>query len=379
MPASVGTTVTSVRAARLLDELGPAAEAALDAALGGRGRGRAALERRRDGASPEERRRWVELERRAFSAEADPAALEELALLRARLREQNGALDAAVAGLAAPAGPAVAQGRVGRATASGWDETGRDETGRDGTGRDGTGRDEIGRDETGRDETGRVRTGRDGTGRDETGRDGTGRDETGRDETGRDETGRDESGRGEPGRDAPPGWGERSGTTGGDDADFRDSVPPRPRRLLGVIAALVAVLGLAALGAAASVALAPRPSLEVFTEPWDVPDDVATRPLSTLASLRVFHWGPTRYLGSIAGVDYFATLSLDSFSAAELADESVCLYGLARSDGDVVVTDCAATADFVATGMTLSPDDYHGDAGGAGVAWGPTGGIRSAG
>ena len=132
-------------------------------------------------------------------------------------------------------------------------------------------------------------------------------------------------------------------------------------------------------GTAASVALAPRPSLEVFTEPWAVPDDVATRPLSTLASLRVFHWGPTRYLGSVAGVDYFATLSLDSFSAAELADESVCLYGLARSDGDVVVTDCAATADFIASGMTLSPDDYQGDAGGTGISWGPTGGIRSAG
>ncbi|PPH04265.1 hypothetical protein [Rathayibacter sp. AY1H3] len=296
MPASVGTAVTPARAARLLDELDPATEAALDAALGGRGRGRAALQRRRDGASPEERRQRAALERRAFSAEADPAALAELALLRAQLREREEALDAAVAGLAASVGPAAAQGRIGRGTASG--RTGGDETGE---------------------------------------------------------------------------------TTGGDDADSRTSTTPRPRRRLGVIAALVAVLGLAALGTAASVALAPRPSLEVFTEPWAVPDDVATRPLSTLASLRVFHWGPTRYLGSIAGVDYFATLSLDSFSAAELADESVCLYGLARSDGDVVVTDCAATADFVASGMTLSPDDYQGDAGGAGVAWGPTGGIRSAG
>lgn len=296
MPASVGIAVTPARAARLLDDLDPATEAALDAALGGRGRGRAALQRRRDGASPEERRQRAALERRAFSAEADPAALEELALLRAQLREREEALDAAVAGLAAPVGPAAAQGRIGRGTAS--DRTGGDETGE---------------------------------------------------------------------------------TTGGDDADSRTSATPRPRRRLGVIAALVAVLGLAALGTAASVALAPRPSLEVFTEPWAVPDDVATRPLSTLASLRVFHWGPTRYLGSIAGVDYFATLSLDSFSAAELADESVCLYGLARSDGDVVVTDCAATADFVASGMTLSPDDYQGDAGGTGVAWGPTGGIRSAG
>ncbi|PPG30323.1 hypothetical protein [Rathayibacter sp. AY2B9] len=296
MPASVGTAVTPARAARLLDELDPATEEALDAALGGRGRGRAALQRRRDGASPEERRQRAALERRAFSAEADPAALEELALLRAQLREREEALDAAVAGLAAPVGPAAAQGRIGRGTAS--DRTGGDETGE---------------------------------------------------------------------------------TTGGDDADSRTSATPRPRRRLGVIAALVAVLGLAALGTAASVALAPRPSLEVFTEPWAVPDDVATRPLSTLASLRVFHWGPTRYLGSIAGVDYFATLSLDSFSAAELADESVCLYGLARSDGDVVVTDCAATADFIASGMTLSPDDYQGDAGGTGVAWGPTGGIRSAG
>lgn len=296
MPASVGTAVTPARAARLLDELDPATEEALDAALGGRGRGRAALQRRRDGASPEERRQRAALERRAFSAEADPAALEELALLRARLREREEALDAAVAGLAASVGPAAAQGRIGRGTASG--RTGGDETGE---------------------------------------------------------------------------------TTGGDDADSRTSATPRPRRRLGVIAALVAVLGLAALGTAASVALAPRPSLEVFTEPWAVPDDVATRPLSTLASLRVFHWGPTRYLGSIAGVDYFATLSLDSFSAAELADESVCLYGLARSDGDVVVTDCAATADFIASGMTLSPDDYQGDAGGTGVAWGPTGGIRSAG
>ncbi|PPG19847.1 hypothetical protein C5C74_05030 [Rathayibacter sp. AY1E8] len=296
MPASVGTAVTPARAARLLDELDAATEAALDVALGGRGRGRAALQRRRDGASPEERRQRAALERRAFSAEADPAALEELALLRAQLREREEALDAAVAGLAASVGPAAAEGRIGRGTASG--RTGGDETGE---------------------------------------------------------------------------------TTGGDDADSRTSVTPRPRRRLGVIAALVAVLGLAALGTAASVALAPRPSLEVFTEPWAVPDDVATRPLSTLASLRVFHWGPTRYLGSIAGVDYFATLSLDSFSAAELADESVCLYGLARSDGDVVVTDCAATADFVASGMALSPDDYQGDAGGAGVAWGPTGGIRSAG
>ncbi|PPH19072.1 hypothetical protein C5C99_12305 [Rathayibacter sp. AY1C4] len=296
MPASVGTAVTPARAARLLDELDPATEAALDAALGGRGRGRAALQRRRDGASPEERRQRAALERRAFSAEADPAALAELALLRAQLREREEALDAAVAGLAASVGPAAAQGRIGRGTASG--RTGGDETGE---------------------------------------------------------------------------------TTGADDADSRTSATPRPRRRLGVIAALVAVLGLAALGTAASVALAPRPSLEVFTEPWAVPDDVATRPLSTLASLRVFHWGPTRYLGSIAGVDYFATLSLDSFSAAELADESVCLYGLARSDGDVVVTDCAATADFVASGMTLSPDDYQGDAGGTGVAWGPTGGIRSAG
>ncbi|PPH40765.1 hypothetical protein C5D09_17005 [Rathayibacter sp. AY1C9] len=296
MPASVGIAVTPARAARLLDDLDPATEAALDAALGGRGRGRAALQRRRDGASPEERRQRAALERRAFSAEADPAALEELALLRAQLREREEALDAAVAGLAAPAGPAAAQGRIGRGTASG--RTGGDETGE---------------------------------------------------------------------------------TTGGDDSDSRTSATPRPRRRLGVIAALVAVLGLAALGTAASVALAPRPSLEVFTEPWAVPDDVATRPLSTLASLRVFHWGPTRYLGSIAGVDYFATLSLDSFSAAELADESVCLYGLARSDGDVVVTDCAATGDFIASGMTLSPDDYQGDAGGAGVAWGPTGGIRSAG
>ncbi|PPI10536.1 hypothetical protein C5D04_14125, partial [Rathayibacter sp. AY1D2] len=285
MPASVGTAVTPARAARLLDELDPATEEALDAALGGRGRGRAALQRRRDGASPEERRQRAALERRAFSAEADPAALEELALLRARLREREEALDAAVAGLAASVGPAAAQGRIGRGTASG--RTGGDETGE---------------------------------------------------------------------------------TTGGDDADSRTSATPRPRRRLGVIAALVAVLGLAALGTAASVALAPRPSLEVFTEPWAVPDDVATRPLSTLASLRVFHWGPTRYLGSIAGVDYFATLSLDSFSAAELADESVCLYGLARSDGDVVVTDCAATADFIASGMTLSPDDYQGDAGGTGVA-----------
>ncbi|PPH01250.1 hypothetical protein C5C44_14210 [Rathayibacter sp. AY1F6] len=324
MPASVGTAVTPARAARLLDELDPATEAALDAALGGRGRGRAALQRRRDGASPEERRQRAALERRAFSAEADPAALEELALLRAQRREREEALDAAVAGLAAPAGPAAARGRIGRGTASD--------------------------------------------------RGGTRRDRTGWDETGRDEVGRDETG-----RDAAPGWGERSETTGGDDADSRTSATPRPRRRLGVIAALVAVLGLAALGTAASVALAPRPSLEVFTEPWAVPDDVATRPLSTLASLRVFHWGPTRYLGSIAGVDYFATLSLDSFSAAELADESVCLYGLARSDGDVVVTDCAATADFVASGMTLSPDDYQGDAGGTGVAWGPTGGIRSAG
>ncbi|WP_181028847.1 hypothetical protein [Rathayibacter sp. AY1A4] len=296
MPASVGTAVTPARAARLLDELDPATEAALDAALGGRGRGRAALQRRRDGASPQERRQRAALERRAFSAEADPAALEELARLRAQLREREEALDAAVAGLAASVGPAAAQGRIGRGTASG---------------------------------------------------------------------------RG--------GGDERSDTTGGADADSRASATPRPRRRLGVIAALVAVLGLAALGTAASVALAPRPSLEVFTEPWAVPDDVATRPLSTLASLRVFHWGPTRYLGSIAGVDYFATLSLDSFSAAELADESVCLYGLARSDGDVVVTDCAATADFVASGMTLSPDDYQGDAGGTGVAWGPTGGIRSAG
>lgn len=296
MPASVGTAVTPARAATLLDELDPATEEALDAALGGRGRGRAALQRRRDGASPEERRQRAALERRAFSAEADPAALEELALLRAQRREREEALDAAVAGLAASVGPAAAQGRIGRETAS--DRTGGDETGE---------------------------------------------------------------------------------TTGGDDADSRTSATPRPRRRLGVIAALVAVLGLAALGTAASVALAPRPSLEVFTEPWAVPDDVATRPLSTLASLRVFHWGPTRYLGSIAGVDYFATLSLDSFSAAELADESVCLYGLARSDGDVVVTDCAATADFVASGMTLSPDDYQGDAGGTGVAWGPTGGIRSAG
>ncbi|PPH27415.1 hypothetical protein [Rathayibacter sp. AY1F9] len=296
MPASVGIAVTPARAARLLDELDPATEAALDAALGGRGRGRAALQRRRDGASPEERRQRAALERRAFSAEADPAALEELALLRAQRREREEALDAAVAGLAASVGPAAAQGRIGRGTASG--RTGGDETGE---------------------------------------------------------------------------------TTGGDDADSRTSATPRPRRRLEVIAALVAVLGLAALGTAASVALAPRPSLEVFTEPWAVPDDVATRPLSTLASLRVFHWGPTRYLGSIAGVDYFATLSLDSFSAAELADESVCLYGLARSDGDVVVTDCAATADFVASGMTLSPDDYQGDAGGTGVAWGPTGGIRSAG
>ncbi|QHF21812.1 hypothetical protein GTU71_13850 [Rathayibacter sp. VKM Ac-2762] len=295
MPASVGIAVTPPRAARLLDDLDPATEAALDAALGGRGRGRAALQRRRDGASPEERRQRAALERRAFSAEADPA-LEELALLRAQLREREEALDAAVAGLAASVGPAAAQGRIGRGTTSG--RTGGDETGE---------------------------------------------------------------------------------TTGGDDADSRTSATPRPRRRLGVIAALVAVLGLAALGTAASVALAPRPSLEVFTEPWAVPDDVATRPLSTLASLRVFHWGPTRYLGSIAGVDYFATLSLDSFSAAELADESVCLYGLARSDGDVVVTDCAATADFVASGMTLSPDDYQGDAGGTGVAWGPTGGIRSAG
>jgi hypothetical protein len=296
VPASVGTAVTPARAARLLDELDPATEEALDAALGGRGRGRAALQRRRDGASPEERRQRAALERRAFSAEADPAALEELALLRAQRREREEALDAAVAGLAASVGPAAAQGRIGRGTAS--DRTGGDETGE---------------------------------------------------------------------------------TTGGDDADSRTSATPRPRRRLGVIAALVAVLGLAALGTAASVALAPHPSLEVFTEPWAVPDDVATRPLSTLASLRVFHWGPTRYLGSIAGVDYFATLSLDSFSAAELADESVCLYGLARSDGDVVVTDCAATADFVASGMTLSPDDYQGDAGGTGVAWGPTGGIRSAG
>ncbi|PPF54156.1 hypothetical protein C5C55_12220 [Rathayibacter sp. AY1C2] len=296
MPASVGIAVTPARAARLLDELDPATEEALDAALGGRGRGRAALQRSRDGASPEERRQRAALERRAFSAEADPAALEELALLRAQRREREEALDAAVAGLAAPVGPAAAQGRIGRGTASG--RTGGDETGE---------------------------------------------------------------------------------TTGADDADSRTSTTPRPRRRLGVIAALVAVLGLAALGTAASVALAPRPSLEVFTEPWAVPDDVATRPLSTLASLRVFHWGPTRYLGSIAGVDYFATLSLDSFSAAELADESVCLYGLARSDGDVVVTDCAATADFVASGMALSPDDYQGDAGGAGVAWGPTGGIRSAG
>ncbi|PPG58147.1 hypothetical protein C5C69_13240 [Rathayibacter sp. AY1C7] len=296
MPASVGIAVTPARAARLLDDLAPATEAALDAALGGRGRGRAALQRRRDGASPEERRQRAALERRAFSAEADPAALEELALLRAQRREREEALDAAVAGLAAPVGPAAAQGRIGRGTAS--DRGGGDETGE---------------------------------------------------------------------------------TTGGDDADCRTSAPPRPRRRLGVIAALVALLGLAALGTAASVALAPRPSLEVFTEPWAVPDDVATRPLSTLASLRVFHWGPTRYLGSIAGVDYFATLSLDSFSAAELADESVCLYGLARSDGDVVVTDCAATADFIASGMALSPDDYQGDAGGTGVAWGPTGGIRSAG
>ncbi|QHC74953.1 hypothetical protein [Rathayibacter sp. VKM Ac-2805] len=296
MPASVGTAVTPARAARLLDELDAATEAALDVALGGRGRGRAALQRRRDGASPEERRQRAALERRAFSAEADPAALEELALLRAQRREREEALDAAVAGLAASVGPAAAQGRIGRGTASG--RTGGDENGE---------------------------------------------------------------------------------TTGGDDADSRTSATSRPRRRLGVIAALVAVLGLAALGTAASVALAPRPSLEVFTEPWAVPDDVATRPLSTLASLRVFHWGPTRYLGSIAGVDYFATLSLDSFSAAELADESVCLYGLARSDGDVVVTDCAATADFVASGMTLSPDDYQGDAGGTGVAWGPTGGIRSAG
>ncbi|PPF28070.1 hypothetical protein C5C10_16965 [Rathayibacter sp. AY1A3] len=296
MPASVGIAVTPARAARLLDELDAATEAALDVALGGRGRGRAALQRRRDGASPEERRQRAALERRAFSAEADPAALEELARLRAQLRDREEALDAAVAGLAASVGPAAAQGRIGRGTASG--RTGGDENGE---------------------------------------------------------------------------------TTGGDDADSRTSAPPRPRRRLGVIAALVAVLGLAALGTAASVALAPRPSLEVFTEPWAVPDDVAMRPLSTLASLRVFHWGPTRYLGSIAGVDYFATLSLDSFSAAELADESVCLYGLARSDGDVVVTDCAATADFVASGMALSPDDYQGDAGGTGVAWGPTGGIRSAG
>lgn len=296
MPASVGTAVTPARAARLLDELDAATEAALDVALGGRGRGRAALQRRRDGASPEERRQRAALERLAFSAEADPAALAELALLRAQRRDREEALDAAVAGLAASVGPAAAQGRIGRGTAS--DRTGGDETGE---------------------------------------------------------------------------------ATGGDDADSRTSATPRPRRRLGVIAALVAVLGLAALGTAASVALAPRPSLEVFTEPWAVPDDVATRPLSTLASLRVFHWGPTRYLGSIAGVDYFATLSLDSFSAAELADESVCLYGLARSDGDVVVTDCAATADFVTSGMTLSPDDYQGDAGGTGVAWGPTGGIRSAG
>ncbi|WP_374953140.1 hypothetical protein [Rathayibacter sp. AY1A2] len=292
MPASVGTAVTPARAATLLDELDPATEEALDAALGGRGRGRAALQRRRDGASPEERRQRAALERRAFSAEADPAALEELALLRAQRREREEALDAAVAGLAASVGPAAAQGRIGRETAS--DRTGGDETGE---------------------------------------------------------------------------------TTGGDDADSRTSATPRPRRRLGVIAALVAVLGLAALGTAASVALAPRPSLEVFTEPWAVPDDVATRPLSTLASLRVFHWGPTRYLGSIAGVDYFATLSLDSFSAAELADESVCLYGLARSDGDVVVTDCAATADFVASGMTLSPDDYQGDSGAARVDARSTSGI----
>ncbi|QHC71622.1 hypothetical protein [Rathayibacter sp. VKM Ac-2801] len=339
MPASVGTGVTPARAARLLDEIDPATEAALDTALGGRGRGRAALQRRRDGASLEERRRWAALERRAFSAEADPAALEELALLRAQLREREEALDAAVAGLAATAGPGAAQGRIGGAAASGQDETGRDRTGQD----------------------------------------ETGRDRTGRNETSRDRTGREHLGRGETGRDAAPGWGERGGTTGGDDADSLASDPPRPRRRLGVIAALVALFGIAALGTAASVALAPRPSLEVFTEPWSVPDDVATRPLSTLASLRVFHWGPTRYLGSIAGVDYFATLSLDSFSAAELADESVCLYGLARSDGDVVVTDCAATADFVASGMTLSPDDYQGDAGGTGVTWGPVGGIRSAG
>ncbi|PPG04779.1 hypothetical protein C5C26_13620, partial [Rathayibacter sp. AY2B1] len=72
MPASVGTAVTPARAARLLDDLDPATEEALDAALGGRGRGRAALQRRRDGASPEERRQRAALERRAFSAEADP-------------------------------------------------------------------------------------------------------------------------------------------------------------------------------------------------------------------------------------------------------------------------------------------------------------------
>ncbi|PPH11759.1 hypothetical protein, partial [Rathayibacter sp. AY1F8] len=187
MPASVGTAVTPARAARLLDELDPATEAALDAALGGRGRGRAALQRRRDGASPEERRQRAALERRAFSAEADPAALAELALLRAQRRDREEALDAAVAGLAASVGPAAAQGRIGRGTAS--DRTGGDETGE---------------------------------------------------------------------------------TTGADDSDSRASAPPRPRRRLGVIAALVAVLGLAALGTAASVALAPRPSLEVFTEPWAV-------------------------------------------------------------------------------------------------------------
>ncbi|PPG56149.1 hypothetical protein C5C27_13050 [Rathayibacter sp. AY2B7] len=294
MPASIGVRVTPARAAALLDALEPSEEAPLDAALGGPGRGRTALQRRRDGASQEERRRGAALERRAFSAEADPAALGELALLRARLREQEEALDAAVAGLESRGGSSVAPDGSGSATATGTDGAGLDDT------------------------------------------------------------------------------------TGGEEPGDTAAAPARRRRL-GLVAALAAVLGIAALGTAASVALAPRPSLEVFTRPWAVPDDVATRPLSTLASLRVFHWGPTRYLGSIAGVDYFATLSLDSFSAAELADESVCLYGLARSDGDVVVTDCAATADFIASGMTVAPEDYQGDAGGAGVVWGPTGDLRSAG
>ncbi|MCS5735137.1 hypothetical protein [Herbiconiux daphne] len=173
----------------------------------------------------------------------------------------------------------------------------------------------------------------------------------------------------------------------------RPATPTSPRRrrvLYGVALGLVSAVAVAAASVIVVQALTPRPSLEVFTKPGDLPDGPAVTQVIDIVGGADLGAGPIRYVGSIGEATFFATLVQDTFHNPDDPREGVCLVGhFGDQVAGTVSVNCVERDVFTERGvtlpLTLTPSgEYAGinvdvDGASQGAAWGPTGDLRQIG